>query len=213
MDALATGPKDYPVDLSATYPETIDRWARFWRLIVDVPVLLLHLVLVMPAAGIDSEHGLSATPGFLRIVFSPVLVVRFLAGKKYPVWLLNAHRSWAEYFTGLGLYMAMISERFSSSKEDQGLHIEIPMPGSGEDMSRWLPLVKWLLAAPHYILLTALWVGVFVATIVAWCAVLTTGRYPRPLFGFICGVFRWTLRVDCYAFLLMTDRYPRFTLQ
>jgi Domain of unknown function (DUF4389) len=73
--------------------------------------------------------------------------------------------------------------------------------------------VKWLLAIPHYIVLVVLWLLAIVAVIVAWFAILFTGRYPRGLFDFVVGVGRWTLRVGAYAFLLVTDRYPPFSLR
>ena len=79
-------------------------------------------------------------------------------------------------------------------------------------MNRWLPLVKWFLAIPHYIVLAALAIAAVLAVVVAWFAILFTSRYPRGLFDFVVGVARWALRVEAYAFLLVTDRYPPFRL-
>jgi uncharacterized protein DUF4389 len=74
-------------------------------------------------------------------------------------------------------------------------------------------LVKWFLAIPHYIVLAFLWIGAVVAVIIAWFAILFTGRYPRGLFDYVQGVIRWGTRVTAYAFLLATDRYPPFQLR
>lgn len=72
--------------------------------------------------------------------------------------------------------------------------------------------MKWFLAIPHYIVLVGLGIAAFVCVVIAWFAILFTGRYPRSLFDFVVGVFRWSLRVDAYAFLLTTDRYPPFEI-
>src|SRR6266545_4733598 len=91
-------------------------------------------------------------------------------------------------------------DRYPSTDEQQAAHLEIPDPDA-ERLNRWLPLVKWLLAIPHYIVLLFLDIGVLVSVVVAWFAILFT------------GVYRWHNRVIGYALILVTDRYPPFSLQ
>ena len=88
----------------------------------------------------------------------------------------------------------------------------MPYPDAERDLNRWLPLVKWLLAIPHFIVLVFLWIAAFFVVVVAWFAILFTGRYPRGLFDFVVGVGRWTNRVTAYAIVLVTDEYPPFRL-
>jgi hypothetical protein len=113
----------------------------------------------------------------------------------------------------VGAYLGLLTDQYPSTVEQQSVHLEIDYPDVERDLSRWLPLVKWLLAIPHYIVLFFLWLAAIVAIIVAWFAILLTGRYPRALFGYVVGVARWSLRVYAYAFLLVTDRYPPFSLR
>ena len=108
--------------------------------------------------------------------------------------------------------MALLTDQYPSTDEEQAVHLEIDYPNVEAELNRFLPLVKWLLAIPHYIVLVFLWVGAFFAVVFAWFAILFTGRYPRALFDFVVGVQRWSLRVTAYAFLLVTDDYPPFSL-
>ena len=110
----------------------------------------------------------------------------------------------------VGVYVALMDDRYPSTDEEQSVHLELPVPGAPMGLNRWLPLVKWLLAIPHYIVLFFLFVAAFVVVIIAWFAILFTGHYPRGMFDFVVGVGRWALRVEAYAFLLVTDRYPPF---
>jgi hypothetical protein len=72
--------------------------------------------------------------------------------------------------------------------------------------------VKWLLAIPHFIVLFFLWIAALAVVVLAWFAILFTGRYPRGMFAYVEGVMRWSQRVIAYAFLLVTDAYPPFSL-
>jgi hypothetical protein len=93
------------------------------------------------------------------------------------------------------------------------VHIGIPFPDVKNDLKPGMPLVKWFLAIPHLFILFFLGFAAAFCVFLAWFAILFTGRYPRSLFDFVVGVFRWSLRVTAYAFLLTTDRYPPFSTE
>jgi hypothetical protein len=132
--------------------------------------------------------------------------------RRYPRWWFDFARELTRFEARIGAYVALLTDRYPSTVEEQPVHLEIEYPDVERDLNPWLPLVKWLLAIPHYCVLVVLWLVAIVAVVVAWFAILFTGRYPRGLFDFVVGVSRWTLRVGAYAFLLVTDRYPPFSL-
>ena len=105
-----------------------------------------------------------------------------------------------------------MDDRYPSTDEQQSVHLDIDYPDAQNDLNRWLPLVKWFLAIPHYVVLVFLTIAMVFAVVGAWFAILFTGRYPRGIFEFVEGVIRWHNRVMGYAFLLVTDRYPVFRL-
>jgi hypothetical protein len=133
--------------------------------------------------------------------------------QRYPRWWFDFSRELARFGYRVGAYLALLTDQYPSTVEEQAVHLEIDYPDVKNDLNRWMPLVKWLLAIPHYIVLGFLAIGAVFAVIIAWFAILFTGKYPRALFEFVVGVGRWGLRVNAYAFLLVTDRYPPFSLQ
>jgi hypothetical protein len=130
----------------------------------------------------------------------------------YPPWWFDFARELSRFGARVGAYAALLTDRYPSTVDAQSVHMDIDYPNVEQDLNRWLPLVKWLLAVPHYILLVPLLIGAAVVIVIAWFAILLTGRYPRALFDYVVGVGRWSLRVEAYAFLLVTDRYPPFSL-
>jgi hypothetical protein len=142
-----------------------------------------------------------------------VRVRELLEPQKYPRWSFDWNLELTRFSSRVSPYAALLDDRYPSTDEAQSLRLDMPYPDARTELNRWLPLVKWLLAIPHYIVLVFLWIAAIVCIVLAWFAILFTGRYPRELFKFVVGVGRWSVRVTAYAFLLVTDRYPPFSLE
>jgi len=192
---MAEAEKLYPVSLSIDYPDKkMNRITTFFRLFTAIPIFIILYLL--------SETGLVFIPAVLMLLFL----------QKYPKWWFDWNAALTKFSTRVWAYLALLRDEYPSTDDERLYHIEIPYPNAEKELHRWLPLVKWLLAIPHYIVLALLAVAAVVVVIIAWFAILFTGRYPKDLFNFVEGVFRWGLRVVAYAFLLVTDRYPPFRL-
>lgn len=202
----------YPVTFSVDYPDRqLDRVTTFFRLIVAIPILI---VLGSVAGGTwqwsyeDAEAAAAGAGGLL--FFGPLLLILFR--QKYPRWWFDWNLELQRFINRVACYLALMNDRYPSTDDHQSVHLQYRYPDVPVELNRFLPLVKWFLAIPHYIVLFFLHIGLIVAVIIAWFAVLFTGRYPRGLFDFVEGVLRWQNRVTGYAFTLVTDQYPPFRL-
>jgi hypothetical protein len=205
MTAL-TSSAPYAARLTVDYPERLDRFTTFFRLIWILPIaFILSLVSVTG----DGARSGGAVLGGLWVAIALMIAVRVL----YPRWWFDFARELTRFSARVGAYFALLTDRFPSTIDEQSVHLEIDYPDVKRDLNRWLPLVKWILAIPHYVVLVFLFIGAAMAIVIAWFAILITGRYPKPLFDYVVGVSRWSLRVSAYAFLLVTDRYPPFSLR
>lgn len=215
MDTPAQAPA-YPVQLDVDYPDRdLNRLTTFFRIFTVIPIAI---VLATVSGGTQSYTGGAGSNGTTVVVAAggllfagPLLMILFR--EKYPRWWFDWNLELTRFSGRVTLYMALLNDVYPSTDEQQSLHLDIAYPDVPEDLNRWLPLVKWLLAIPHYIVLFFLGIAAFVSVVIAWFAILFTGRYPRGLFDFVVGVGRWGVRVSAYAFLLTTDRYPPFSLQ
>lgn len=196
----------YAARLNIDYPERLDRLTTLLRVIWVLPIAVI-LSLVM-ATGDGARTGGALFGG---LWLATVLMVAFRV--LYPRWWFDFARELTRFGARVGAYMALLTDRYPSTVSEQSVHLELDYPDVERDLNRWLPLVKSLLAFPHYIVLALLWIGAFFAIVAAWFAILVTGRYPQALFDYVVGVSRWSLRVSAYAFLLVTDRYPPFSLK
>ena len=205
---------EYPVRFSVDYPERdLNRLTTFFRIFTVIPIAIV-LASIGGYTG-SWETGPQTTTiaiGGLGLLFLPPLLM-ILFREKYPRWWFDWNRELLRFTNRVGIYVALMDDRYPSTDEQQSVHLDLDYPDPKQDLNRWLPLVKWLLAIPHYIVLFFLWIGVVLAAIAAWFAILFTGRYPRGIFDYIEGVIRWHNRVLGYAFILITDRYPPFQLR
>ncbi|OGN97676.1 MAG: hypothetical protein A2Z77_04750 [Chloroflexi bacterium RBG_13_51_36] len=204
-------PSKYPATLAIDYPDRpLNRLTTFFRMFTLIPIAII-LALVSGAvfgSRMHNWYGLFAAGGILFLATLLMILFR----QKYPRWWFDWNIALVKFSTRVGAYIGLLTDVYPSTDEEQSVHIEIPYPDVPKDLNRWLPLGKWLFALPHYLILAVLTVGAIVCVVIAWFAILFTGRYPRGLFDFVVGVGRWGLRVGAYAFLLTTDRYPLFSL-
>jgi hypothetical protein len=191
----------YPVSYSVDYQEgPRDRLTVAFRIFTVIPIAI---VLGFVSGGNASAGGIIFVSALLMILFR----------QKMPRWWFDWNLLFMRFSARVNAYFFLLRDEYPSTDEEQAVHLDYAYPNVPVELNRWLPLVKWLLAIPHYIVLFFLWVAVLVVTVIAWFAILFTGAYPRGMFDFVVGVERWTVRVVAYAILLTTDRYPPFSLQ
>jgi hypothetical protein len=206
---------EYPVRFSVDYPDRdLDRLITALRIFTVIPIAIVLASIGGFASGGGFDSGSRETTfaiGGTGLLFIPPLLM-ILFREKYPRWWFDWNLELLRFTNRVGTYVALMNDRYPSTDERQWVRLDVPYPDARRDLNRWLPLVKWFLAIPHYVVLFFLYIGLVVAVIVAWFAILFTGRYPRGIFDYVEGVIRWHNRVVGYAFILVTDRYPPFTL-
>jgi len=207
--------KIYPARLTIDRPETLDRVTTLLRFLWIIPIaVILALVSGDRSTAVTiSETGERVRTGGTSIVFSiaAATALMLLFRQRYPRWWFDFQIALARFSYRVAAYALLLRDEYPSTEDEQAVHLELDYPDA-KRLSNWLPLVKWILAIPHYIVLAILLVGVVVAVVIAWFAILIGGRYPRSLFDYVVGVGRWFLRVQAYAIYLVTDRYPPFSL-
>ena len=212
MDASAAA--TYPVRFGVDYPERdLNRLTTAFRVFTIIPIAIVLGAIAGYSTQWADTSGTSTTVvvgGTGLLTIPPLLMILFR--QKYPRWWFDWNLELLRFTNRVGIYLALMDDRYPSTDDAQGVRLEFPYPDAGQELNRWLPLVKWLLAIPHYIVLAVLYLLALFAVIGAWFAILFTGRYPRGLFNFVEGVIRWHNRVLGYAFILVTDRYPPFRL-
>jgi len=207
-------PATYPVQFTVDYPDRpLDRLTTLLRLFVAIPILI---VLGSVAGGTwewstHNNGAMAAGAGAGGLLFfAPLLMIVFR--QKYPRWWFDWNLELLRFSNRVSVYLALMDDRYPSTDEQQSVHLDFPYPDVPRELNRWLPLVKWLLAIPHYVVLFFLYIAAVVVVIIAWFAILFTEHYPRELYDFVEGVIRWHNRVVAYALVLVTDQYPPFRL-
>jgi len=208
MDA---GVPSYPVQFDVPYPEReLNRLTTAFRIVVALPILIVAGAFGGHAygAGRDALVAGGVTGSLLFVPTGLMILFR----QKYPRWWFDWNLELMRFSSRISVYLALMDDTYPSTDEHQSVRLDFPYPNAKEGLNRWLPIVKWLLAIPHYVVLLFLSLASIVCVVIAWFAILFTGRYPRGLFEFVLGVTRWTNRVVAYAFALVTDEYPPFRL-
>ena len=207
-------PPTYPVNLSVEYPDRpLDRLSTAFRIFVAIPIMIvLGAVSGTTWSYYSSSGTVHVVAGAGGLLFlGPLSMILFR--QKYPRWWFDWNLELQRFTNRVLVYILLMDDRYPSTDQEQGLRLDYVYPDVPRELNRFLPLVKWLLVIPHFIVLAFLWIAVFFVVIVAWFAILFTGRYPRGMFDFVEGVVRWGQRVVAYAFTLVTDRYPPFSLR
>lgn len=217
---LTSQEPSYPARLQIDYPDALNRVTTAFRIIVIIPIAILASVLSATAVStvtVVSDTGqvisqASRTGGGIAGALAMATLLMIVFRQRYPRWWFDFALQLNRFLARVGAYAALLTDQYPSTVEEQAVHLDLDYPDARSDLNRWLPLVKWLLVIPHVIVLAFLSIGAVVVIVIAWFAILFTGRYPRPLFDYVVGVGRWALRVSAYASLLITDRYPPFRM-
>jgi len=213
---MVTQQQPYGARLEIDYPEQLDRLTTFFRLIWIIPIMII-LSLVSAATSwtvvTDTGETITGSSGGIAAGLFTATALMIVFRQRYPRWWFDFAREFARFSTRVFAYLVLLTDQYPSSVEEQSVHLDLDYPDVEQDLNRWLPLVKWFLAIPHYIVLMVLFLAAIVVAVIAWFAILFTGRYPRGLFDYMVGVGRWGLRVQAYAFFLVTDQYPPFSLK
>jgi hypothetical protein len=204
----------YPVQFAVAYPDReLNRATTFFRIFVAIPIVIV--LGAVDGGGSYGSHAGRYSWSFAAgaggvLVFGPLLMILFR--EKYPRWWFDWNLQLMRFSARVGVFLALMDDTYPSTDEEQAVRLDFPYPDTRQELTRWMPLVKWFLAIPHYFVLVFLSIAALVCVLIAWFAILFTGRYPRGLFDFVEGVFRWWTRVIGYAFVLVTDEYPPFSL-
>ena len=188
--------KQYPINLKIEYSEKSNKSTALFRLVLIIPIILILALISSYAEALSIAVA-------LMIIFK----------EKYPKWWFDWNVGITKFIYRIAAYGLLLRDEYPSTDEDQAIQVDLPYPDVKQDLNRWKPLVKWILVIPHFIVLVFMFIAVVFCTVFAWFAILFTGRYPKVIFDFVKGFLRWSLRVNAYAILLITDEYPPFRLK
>lgn len=202
----------YPVSLNIDYSDKSNRITVLFRLFLAIPILIILALLT--SSGYETEQAAKEVERVysVGIIFLPTLLM-IVFRRKYPKWWFDWNLALIKFSLRVASYLLLLRDEYPSTDEEQAVHVQIHYPDVEKELNQWLPLIKWLLVIPHFIVLCFIMVGVIFCTLIAWFIILFFGSYPKNMFDFVVGSLRWILRVDAYAILLTTDEYPPFRLR
>ena len=211
----------YPAQLQIDEQERLGRASTIFRIILIIPIALLlnflisggeSTTVVVNRSGDVVSQATSWGSGIIGTLFFVTLLM-ILFRKRYPRWWFDFNLALHRFITRVLAYLFLLTDKYPSTEDEQNVHLDLKYPDAQTELMRGMPLVKWLLAIPHYIVLFFLWIAAYVVIVLSWFAIIFTGRYPKAFFEFVVGVMRWSWRVQSYAFILATDKYPPFSLR
>lgn len=213
---MATKKETYPASLDIDYPKKLDRISSFFRILWSVPIFIIVSVLtsggstayVNEAGELVSQNGYGIA-GALFAATALMIIFR----QRYPKWWFDFNLELNRFTTRVGAYIFLLTDKYPSTEDEQSVHLDLEYPDVKTELNRWMPLIKWFLAIPHYIVLSFLILGALFVTVIAWFSILFSGTYPKGIFEYVVGVGRWSWRVTAYMTLLTTDKYPPFSLK
>lgn len=209
--------KSYPASFDIDYPKEQSRLTTFFRIFLTIPILVILTLLTMSSfeslASLFNDKSEFEDEGGIIVGLFAVTALMILFRQRYPRWWFDFNLELQRFSARVAAYLFLLTDKYPSTEDKQSVRLDLVYPNVKKDLNRWLPLVKWLLALPHYVVLMVLAIAAILATVIAWFAILFTGNYPKNLFDFVVGVGRWGLRVQAYALLLVTDKYPPFSLK
>lgn len=205
-------PTPYPVRFAVDSPERpLNRVTTAFRIFVAIPILIIAATIGGGSITWTANGTTQSVASAGGLLFAaPLLMILFR--QKYPRWWLDWNVALWQFTNRIATYMLLLRDEYPATDDEQAVHLDVDYPDVPHDLNRWLPLVKWFLAIPHYVVLLFLWIAAFVVVVIAWFAILFTGTYPQGMRDFVVGVIRWHNRVLGYAWVLVTDRYPPFSL-
>jgi hypothetical protein len=206
----------YPATFSVEYLEQHNKLTTLFRIIWCIPVFILYGVLTS-SGGNDMIHQasreVSRNGASIGLGLTAATALMLLFRQSYPRWWFDFSQELNRFTARIGSYLFLLTDRYPSATDEQAVHVNFIYPNVRKELNRWLPIIKWFLAIPHYVILFVLIIAALLSTFIAWFCILFTGKYPKNLFDFVVGVGRWSTRVEAYAFMLVTDEYPPFTLK
>jgi hypothetical protein len=209
---IPVSPSTYPASYDVDYPDRkLNRLTSFFRIFTIIPIGIILWLLVGANSEGGREHAWTWPAAAIGFVVIP-LVLMILFRKKYPKWWFDWNLALSRFSYRVASYFALLRDEYPSTDEEQAVHVNMIYPDVQTQLGRGMPLIKWFLAIPHYIVLFFLTIAALFCMFIAWWAILFTGRYPKSFFEFVVGVMRWGFRVEAYAALMVTDRYPPFSL-
>jgi hypothetical protein len=198
--------KNYPAQLSIKYNNKSNRVTVFFRLFLVLPILIIFILLLGLLVQDNDSNAVQIGGGFL---FFPIMLM-IVFRQKYPKWWFDWVYELTKFVNRVSAYMMLLTDKYPSTDEEQDVEVSLEYPNVKEDLNRYLPLIKWLLAIPHLLIMIIFLVLWLLLSPIVWLIVLIMGKMPEKLFNFLVGFLRYVLRVGAYSILLITDKYPSF---